>query len=130
MKRDVSWSCVVSLARSRFGWVLVCPRLDILPELDIGEDLVEELAQHLGGSPDRRLLVELLTEAGREIETLAGRSFQLARRATSIIYSCGLPMVDVPDLGRLHGDDGGAIARPCDGDDPASRRHRLRGSQG
>ena len=62
------------------------------------EDLVEELAQHLGGSPDRRLLVELLTEAGREIETLAGRSFQLARRATSIIYSCGLPMVDVPDL--------------------------------
>ena len=62
------------------------------------EDLVEDLAQHLGGSPDRRLLVELLAEAGSEIDTLAGRSFQPLHRATAIIDSGGLPLVDVPDL--------------------------------
>ena len=62
------------------------------------EDLAEELAQHLGGSPDRRLLVELLAEAGREIDALAGRNFHALRRATAIIDSGGLPLVDVPDL--------------------------------
>ena len=62
------------------------------------EDLVEDLAQRLGGSPDRRLLVELLAEAGREIDVLAGRSFRALDRATAIIYSGGLPLVDVPDL--------------------------------
>ena len=61
-------------------------------------DLVEDLAQRLGGSPDRRLLVEFLAEAGSEIDTLAGRSFQPLRRATAIIDSGGLPLVDVPDL--------------------------------
>ena len=62
------------------------------------EDLVEEFAQHLGGSPDRRLLVELLAATGREIDVLAGRSFQPLHRATAIIDSGGLPLVDVPDL--------------------------------
>ena len=62
------------------------------------EDLVEDLAQHLGGNPDRRLLVELLAEAGREIDTLAGRSFRPLHRATASIDSGGLPLVDVPDL--------------------------------
>ena len=62
------------------------------------EDLVEDLAQHLGGNPDRRLLVELLAEAGSEIDTLAGRSFHPLHRATAIIDSGGLPLVDVPDL--------------------------------
>ncbi len=62
------------------------------------EDLVEELAQSLGESPDRRLLVELLGKVGREIDVLAGRSFHPLRRATAIIESSGLPLVDVPDL--------------------------------
>ena len=62
------------------------------------EDLVEEFVQHLGGSPDRRLMVGLLAEAGREIDALAGRSFHPPRRATAIIDSGGLPLVDVPDL--------------------------------
>ena len=62
------------------------------------EDLVEELAEELGGSPDRRLLVEVLAAVGSEIEVLAGRSFQQLRRATAIIESGGLPLVDIPDL--------------------------------
>ena len=62
------------------------------------EDLVEEFAQRLGGNSDRLLLVELLAEAGREIDVLAGRSFQPPRRATASITSGGLPLVDVPDL--------------------------------
>ena len=62
------------------------------------EDLVEELAEELGGSPDRRLLVELLAEVGSEIDVLAGRNFHPLSRATAIIDSCGLPLVDVPDL--------------------------------
>ena len=62
------------------------------------EDLVEELAEELGGSPDRRLLVELLAEVGSEIDVLAGRNFHPLRRATAIIDSGGLPLVDVPDL--------------------------------
>ncbi len=62
------------------------------------EDLVEDLAQQLGGNPDRRLLVELLAEAGREIDTLAGRSFHPLHRATASIDSGGLPLVDIPDL--------------------------------
>ena len=62
------------------------------------EDLVEDLAQHVGGNPDRHLLVELLGKVGREIDVMAGRSFQPLRRATVTIESCGLPLVDVPDL--------------------------------
>ena len=62
------------------------------------EDLVEDLSQHLGGNPDRRLLVELLAEAGSEIDTLAGRSFNPLHRASAIIDSGELPLVDVPDL--------------------------------
>ena len=62
------------------------------------ESLAEELAQDLGGSPDRRLLVEVLAEVGREIDVLAGRSFQPLRRAPVTIDSGGLPLVDVPDL--------------------------------
>ena len=62
------------------------------------EDLVEELAQCVRGSPDRRLLVELLAEVGREIDVLAGRNFHPLHRATAIIASGGLPLVDIPDL--------------------------------
>ena len=42
--------------------------------------------------------MELLAEVGSEIDTLAGRSFHPLRRATAIIDSGGLPLVDVPDL--------------------------------
>ena len=42
--------------------------------------------------------MEFLAEAGSEIDTLAGRSFQPLRRAAAIIDSGGLPLVDVPDL--------------------------------
>lgn len=62
------------------------------------EDLVEEFTRRFGGNSDRRLLVELLAEAGGEIDVLAGRSFNPPRRATAIITSGGLPLVDVPDL--------------------------------
>ena len=62
------------------------------------EDLVEEFAEELGGNPDRRLLVEVLAAVGGEIEVLAGRSFHPLRRATAVIDSGGLPLVDVPDL--------------------------------
>ena len=65
---------------------------------DLAEDLAEELAQRLKVSPDRRLLVELLAEAGSEIDALAGRNFRPLQRATAIIDSGGLPLVDVPDL--------------------------------
>jgi hypothetical protein len=62
------------------------------------ESLVEEVARQVGGNPDRGMLKALLAEAGHEIEVLAGRSFQPARRMTSVIESNGLPFVDVPDL--------------------------------
>ena len=62
------------------------------------EDLAEEFDRRLKASPDRRLLVELLAEAGGEIDVLAGRNFRPLHRATAIINSGGLPLVDVPDL--------------------------------
>src|SRR5918995_884434 len=62
------------------------------------ESLVEELAQQVGGSPDRRVLMDLLAEAGRELEVLSGRSFRPLRRATSTFEPNGLPFVDVPDV--------------------------------
>jgi hypothetical protein len=43
------------------------------------------------------MLVEMLAEAGREIELLSGRSFHPVRRATSDFEPNGLPFVDVPD---------------------------------
>ena len=42
--------------------------------------------------------MELLAEVGREIDTLAGRSFRPLHRATASIDPSGLPLVDVPDL--------------------------------
>ena len=100
------------------------------------EDLVEDLAQHLGGNPDRLLLVELLAEAGSEIDTLARRSFHPLHRATAIIDSGGLPLVDVPDLqvGSMETTEGPwAVPDPVNpqiATTPTSRRHRLPGSQG
>lgn len=62
------------------------------------EDLVDELAQQIGGSPDRRALTEIAVAAGREIEVLSGRAFHGVRRATSSFEPNGLPLLDVPDL--------------------------------
>lgn len=62
------------------------------------ESLVDEAVQQIGGSPDRRVLVDLLAQAARELEVLSGRSFHPPRRTTSIFESNGLPFVDIPDL--------------------------------
>lgn len=62
------------------------------------ESLVDEAAQQIGGSPDRRVLMDLLAQAGRELEVLSGRSFHPPRLATSVIEPNGLPFVDIPDL--------------------------------
>lgn len=62
------------------------------------ESLADELAQQVGGSPDRRMLRDLLAQAGRELNVLSGRSFHPPHRATSIIEPNGLPFVDIPDL--------------------------------
>jgi hypothetical protein len=62
------------------------------------ESLVDEAAQQIGGNPDRRVLMDLLAQAGRELEILSGRSFHPLRRTTSVIEPNGLPFVDIPDL--------------------------------
>ncbi|MEW1912821.1 hypothetical protein AB0442_31035 [Kitasatospora sp. NPDC085895] len=62
------------------------------------DGLVDEVAQQIGGNPDRRMLTEIAAQAGHEIEALSGRSFQPARRTTSIFEPNGMPFVDVPDL--------------------------------
>jgi hypothetical protein len=62
------------------------------------ESLVDEVAQQIGGSPDRRVLMDLLAQAGRELEVLSGRSFHPLRRTTSVIEPNGLPFVDIPDM--------------------------------
>jgi hypothetical protein len=62
------------------------------------ESLVDEAAQQIGGDPDRRVLMDLLAQAGRELEVLSGRSFHPLRRTTSVIETNGLPFVDIPDM--------------------------------
>lgn len=62
------------------------------------EDLVNELAQQIGGSPDQRVLTEIAVAAGREIEVLSGRAFHGVRHATLSFEPNGLPLLDVPDL--------------------------------
>jgi hypothetical protein len=62
------------------------------------ESLVDEAAQQVGGSPDRRVLMDVLARVGRELDVLSGRSFRTARRTTSVFEPNGLPFVDIPDL--------------------------------
>jgi hypothetical protein len=62
------------------------------------ESLVDEAAQQIGGDPDRRVLMDLLAQAGRELEVLSGGSFHPLRRTTSVIETNGLPFVDIPDM--------------------------------
>src|SRR6266700_4544919 len=62
------------------------------------ESLVDEVAQQIGGNPDRRLLMDLAAQAGRELEVLSGRSFRPLRRMTSVFETNGLPFADIPDM--------------------------------
>jgi hypothetical protein len=62
------------------------------------DEVAREVARRGGGNPDRRMLTDLLAQAGQEIDVLAGRSFRPARRTTSIFEPNGLPFVDIPDL--------------------------------
>jgi hypothetical protein len=62
------------------------------------ESLVDEAAQQIGGNPDRRVLMDLLAQAARELEVLSGRSYHPLRRTTSVIEPNGLLFVDIPDM--------------------------------
>ncbi len=62
------------------------------------DEVVREVARRGGGNPDRRKVIEKLAEASGELEILSGRSFQPARRKTSVFEPNGLPFVDLPDL--------------------------------
>ena len=62
------------------------------------ESLVDEVAQQIGGNPDRRLLMDLAAQAGRELEVLSGRSFRPLRQMTSVFETNGLPFADIPDM--------------------------------
>jgi hypothetical protein len=61
------------------------------------EGLVDEVAQQIGGNPDRRALRDLAVRVGREMDLLAGRSFHPLRQVTSTFEPNGLPFVDFPD---------------------------------
>ena len=62
------------------------------------DEVAHEVDQRGGGSPDRRVLREMLAQVGRELDVLSGRSFRPLRRMTSVFEPNGLPFVDVPDL--------------------------------
>ena len=62
------------------------------------DEVIREVTRRGGGNPDRRRVIEILAEASGELEVLSGRSFQPARRKTSVFEPNGLPFVDLPDL--------------------------------
>jgi hypothetical protein len=62
------------------------------------DEVAHEVAQRGGGSSDRRMLIDMLAQVGRELDVLSGRSFRPARRTTSIFEPNGLPFVDIPDM--------------------------------
>jgi hypothetical protein len=62
------------------------------------DEVAHEVAQRGGGSPDRCMLIDMLAQAGRELDILSGRSFHPARRTTSVFEPNGLPFVDIPDM--------------------------------
>lgn len=49
------------------------------------ENLVEELAELVGGDADREQLKDLLAQVGREIDVLSGRTYHPVRRTTSVL---------------------------------------------
>ncbi|MBX9397243.1 hypothetical protein K4749_27560 [Streptomyces sp. TRM72054] len=62
------------------------------------EDLADETAKLIGGTPDRRVLRDKLAQVGREVDVLSGRSFHPPRRSTAVMEPNGLPFLDIPDL--------------------------------
>jgi hypothetical protein len=62
------------------------------------EEVTREVARRGGGIPDHRRVIDTLAQASGDLEILSGRSFQPARRVTSVFEPNGLPFVDVPDL--------------------------------
>lgn len=64
----------------------------------LADEVVHEVAQRAGVSPDRRKVVETLDRVGRELEILSGRSFHPPRQMTSIFEPNGLPFADIPDM--------------------------------
>lgn len=62
------------------------------------ESLIDEAVEQVGGDPDRKVLMDLLVRASRELDVLSGRSFHAPRRTTSVFEPNGLPFVDVPDM--------------------------------
>jgi hypothetical protein len=64
----------------------------------LDDEVAHEVAQRGGGSPDRRVLTDLLAQVGHELDVLSGRSFHPARRTTSVFEPNGLPFVDIPDM--------------------------------
>jgi hypothetical protein len=64
----------------------------------LADEVIREVAQRGGGTPDRRMVIDKLAQAGGELEILSGRSFQPARQRTSVFEPNGLPFVDVPEL--------------------------------
>jgi hypothetical protein len=62
------------------------------------DDLVDEAAEMIGGSPDRKKLMEVVARAAGEVEILTGRSFRSLHRSTSTLEPNGMPFVDLPDV--------------------------------
>ena len=62
------------------------------------DEVAHEVAQRGGGSPDRRMLIDMLARVGGELDILSGRSFHPLRRMTSVFEPNGLPFVDIPDM--------------------------------
>ena len=75
----------------------------------LADQVIWQVARRSGVQPDRERVLELLAQAGHEIDVLAGRSFRPARQARSLLVPNGLPFMDFPDLlvGTLETDAGG-----------------------
>jgi hypothetical protein len=84
----------------------------------IVDEVAHEIAQREGVSPDRRVLVNLAEQAGRELELLSGRSFRPLRQMTSVFEPNGLPFADIPDMqvGSME-----STAGPSEVPDPVNR---------
>jgi len=61
------------------------------------EEMVDELADHLGGAVDRQTIADVLGAVGHQLEILSGRSFDGVHTGTTKFQPNGLPLVDVPD---------------------------------
>lgn len=60
--------------------------------------LLGEMDRQFGGTIDHDVLADLLSQAGHEVDVLAGRAFNPAQQKHSIFEPNGLPFADLPDL--------------------------------